>query len=263
MFSGCCDPGFNPTENAEFLAAMARLDGSAEEAFEDFTAPGAYTTGAAVVPTGVPFGGSRSFRSVFVGAGAGTNYVGTNLTAQHHGIIECLSGTTAAGAAAGVAFPSGLVTRILGPNQLFKWAYGARLSVLSDGAQTYSARWGWSNGTTAIPADGWYIEADVTANANWRGVSRVGGVSTFATGGASVPIAINTWYLLRSTWDGATLRFFVKPEGGANQFIGQTTTVTTATMAEMFQIVKSVGIVSRSIFTDLYAHRLLWRAPRF
>lgn len=263
MFSGCCDPGFNPTENAEFLAAMARLDGSAEEAFEDFTTPGAYTTGAASVPTTVAFGGSRSWRSLVSGAAATVSYVATGINAQHHGVLELATGTTAAGGAAGVCFPAGITTRVLGPSQLFKWAYGVRIPVLSDGAQTYSARWGWSNGSTAIPADGWFIEADVTANANWRGVSRVGGVSTFATGGASVPIAINTWYLLRSTWNGTTLRFFVKPDGLAEQFIGQTTVVTTAAISEVFQVVKSLGATSRTTLTDLYAHRLLWRAPRF
>lgn len=258
----CCAAGIIDPASAEFLAALAKMNGSAEEVFEDFTGPGAYTTGAASVPINVSFGASRAFRAAIAGAGAAVQYTNTAVTAQHHGIMEATTGSTAAGAAGALLAATGVVSRILGPNQLFSWYFGARIPVLSDGAQTHADRWGWSTAAASLPTDGWWIEADVTANVNWRGVSRVGGVSTFAAGGASIPVVANTWYLLRSTWDGTTLRFFVKPEGLAEQFIGQTTTVTAAGIAEFWQILKTLGVTARTTLTDFYGHRLLWRQAR-
>lgn len=81
------------------------------------------------------------------------------------------------------------------------------LDVLSDGTNTYKARFGLVDDQTGAAANGVYFEADSNANANFQAVSRSASGATTTT---DTGVVIGTgWVKLRVFINNSTARFYI------------------------------------------------------
>lgn len=225
---------------------------------DDFDTGGAYTTGAAAVPTTVNFG-TAQWRCGLTGTGAAITYVVTNADTTHSGIVELNTGTTTTGAAGGIRAASGaLAARFFGSGQVWEQNLLIRIPTLSTAGEEYILRFGWNSSHTVQGTDGVYFEYDRLTSTNWRGVARAASSNTVASGGSNVAVSAAAWIHLQILWDGTTLTF--KVDGTT---IGTITTgIPTAGVAEDFHIVKSAGTTARTCLVDKYHHDLAYTSPR-
>jgi hypothetical protein len=194
------------------------------------------------------------WRASFAGTGAAINIVTTGQDSTHFGVVDCVSGTTATGQAVG-SMSVGSVT--FGAGQVFEQHWIVQIPTLSDGTNTYAARWGWCD-SASVPTNGLYFEYLQTTSVNWRGVAMLASAPTVAAGGTAVPVANGAWIHLKTTWDGTTATFSVN-----GVVIGTLTTgMPTVAVARGFGLIKSVGLTSRDVLTDLFQEGRRWTTPR-
>ncbi len=219
---------------------------------DDFDGGGGYTTGAAIVPNGIPFG-RLGWRCAIVGTAAAVTFVTTNQDASHFGVLELNTGTTTTGLAQGQTGTSSAVGWVtFGAGNRFEQHWLVRIPTLSDGTNTYSVQIGWLSGTNDVSFE--YLQS---TSVNWRGRVNVAGTVTVVSNGTPVAVAAGAWIHLKTTWDGTNVEFSVD-----GVVLGNTTTVPTASLSPFMQIVKSAGAAARTVLVDLFQEKRSWTTPR-
>jgi len=175
-----------------------------------------------------------------VGSGASFASGTTGATADRSNIYVASTGTTATGAAAlltansSVWFGGGT------------WVFHELVYIptLSDGTQTFAARWGFLDVGNAAPVDGVYFQHDSTTG-NWRICASDNSVRTETT--SSSAISAGTWYRLTIVVNAAasSAEFFVD---GVS--IGTVTTNIPAASGRVtgvgMSLIKSAGTTART-----------------
>jgi hypothetical protein len=181
-------------------------------------------------------------------SGAGAALAASTATAGRVGVITLGSGTTTTGYASLNTDPASIV---LG-NGAVRFRCDIQLSALSDGTNTYTARFGLGDvATGAEPVDGVYFRYVHSANSgNWVLVARANNVETGIVN-STIAVAATTWTTLEIEINaaGTSCTYYV------NGVLAGTTTATIPTGAGretgvQMSILKSAGIVSRLISLD-------------
>lgn len=230
---------FDQQFNDGFASGFVQVD--------DFCTGGAYTTGAAAVPTTVGFG-SLDWRSNLSGTGAAITFVTTSQDATHHCVLQIDRGTTATGIAQGVRAPASTTgLRTLGSTQTFTYGIVVRQPTLSDATNTFALRAGLV-GSSGSAVDGIYFEADANADTHFRCKACSASTCTSDSAAASVTIAINTWYHLSYVYDGTGPTLTCKVDGTT---IGTITTgFPSVALSEFFEDRGTAGTLARTWLID-------------
>src|SRR5574338_75673 len=173
-------------------------------------------------------------------------------TSGRPGVVKIDTETSSTGAAAichGAQTSSVLGNLVLGGGELTVQWY-AKLSNLSDGTETYTARIGLGDTYNATQANGLWFEYTHSVNSgNW----------VIKSSAASSPTSANTNTAADTNWhvykiivnSGATsASFYIDGVQVANSPI--TSTIPTLKIGGLASIVKSAGTTSRSILLDLF-----------
>lgn len=122
------------------------------------------------------------------GTGAVCTVTLTNTNNNQFGIGSCQTGTTTTGRAGqrGGSFN----TLLVGQGRIM-YETSVRFPVLSDGTETYSARFGLIDSVSGDAVDGVYFEYDQTTSANWRCCTSNNSVRTKNTSAVAVDTNFN------------------------------------------------------------------------
>lgn len=186
------------------------------------------------------------------GLAATVSTVTTNVDANHFGMRELSTGLTATGRA---GFYRSLNQRLVGGSKIY-FETLIRIPTLSVAAQRYTIRLGlgdfW-NVATLTPVQGVYFEYDEATSLNWRVVNQNGAVLTAVDSG----VAVVAGAFIK-------LAFFVQDVGPQSTFyingvqvpgtpIG--TNLPTGLLGFGYQILKSAGLLARTMLLDYFLQR--------
>ena len=184
----------------------------------------------------------------FFTSGAGTGAtVGASSTdaANRVGIASAETGTTATGRAAIATSTSAIL--LGGGEVVFEAAIN--IPTLSDGTDTYIARFGLQDNAAAESTDGVYFEYDSGTSANWRIVTANSTTRTKTT--TSTAVAAATWMRLKIVINAAgTLATFYINDVSIGTISTNIPTGAGRSTGVIMNIVKSLGSNNRTIRVD-------------
>jgi hypothetical protein len=190
----------------------------------------------------------------FTNAGAGSTVTTVNITnANQFGIISYQTGTTTTGRAGGS--PTLLGQLRLGQGLMRYDAY-IRFPTLSDGTETYLARFGFLDSQSADAVDGVYFEYDSTVSANWRTNTSNNSTRTKTSSAIAVDTNFNRLSIIVNA-AGTSASFYVNgTELTGSSASPITTNIPTGAGREtsiMHHIIKSAGTTNRTMEFDYIA----------
>jgi hypothetical protein len=196
--------------------------------------------------------GTHSWETTSSGTGGVVRKVATD-SASHPGVIEAWSGSTATGKS---AVHMGDLTNannfVVGGGETIQTSI--KVPTLSDGTNSYIARFGLCDVAAADCANGIYFEYDSGTSANWRIATAQGSTRTKTTSSSAVVAA--TWIRLKIVLNSnATLATYYVNGTSIGTISTNIPTGTSNTTAPMFNIIKSAGTTGRGIDVDYYEIR--------
>lgn len=196
--------------------------------------------------------------SIFaVGATAATTSI-PPIDANHPGILQSNTGTTATGHAGIFTNPSLLV--LGGGEAICEWT--VRFPLQASAGEDFNFRCGFFDNSTGDALEGVYFEYDRSVGGNfWRIATSDNSVRTKAT--TIVGVAANTWYRLKCVVDaaGASAEFFI--DGISQGSLVTTIPITVARPTAIgANIIKTAGVGQRVFLADKCYYKQTFSAPR-
>lgn len=188
-------------------------------------------------------------------SGVGAGISNTAGTATRPGIIELDGGTAVAGRAAILT----AINSLLGGGGAMTFDCELQVSTLSTVTDEFDVRFGMIDSATGQSSDGVYWEYDRNTSVNWLAVTASATTRTKTDTGIAVAAATYARFRIEYSADGATALFYI------NEVLVATNTTnmpTSGTFGFGYSIVKSAGVISRTILIDWHYFKNILTASR-